>query len=85
MRFIVQYEETKAGPMTRLSNKKSLNFDVLLRYVINPWSAFYAGYNTNESNFEIIEDEGQRELVATDYLRGDGDQIFVKFSYLFQR
>jgi hypothetical protein len=57
----------------------------LLRYVINPWSAFYAGYNTNESNFEIIEDEGQRELVATDYLKGDGDQIFVKFSYLFQR
>ena len=85
LRFIAQYEETKAGPMTRLSDKKSLNFDILLRYVINPWSAFYAGYNTNESNFEIIEDEGQRELVATDYLRGDGDQIFVKFSYLFQR
>ena len=85
LRFIAQYEETKAGPMTRLSNKKSLNFDILLRYVINPWSAFYAGYNTNESNFEIIEDEGQRELVATDYLKGDGDQIFVKFSYLFQR
>ncbi len=85
LRLITQYEETEGGPLTRLEDEKNLNFDVLLRYVINPWSAFYVGYNSNSSNFEIVEYEGERELVATTDLRRDGDQFFVKFSYLFQR
>jgi len=85
LRFIAQYEETDAGIGTRLKDDKNLNFDLLLRYVINPWSAFYVGYNTNSSNFDIVEMEGERELIATDSLKKDGDQIFVKFSYLFQR
>ena len=85
LRFIAQYEETAAGPATRLVDDENLNFDLLLRYVINPWSAFYVGYNTNRSNFDIIEGEFERELVVTDSLKRDGDQLFVKFSYLFQR
>ena len=85
LRFIAQYDETQAGPATSLSDDKNLNFDVLLRYVINPWSAFYLGYNSNRSNFDIIEIEGERELVVSNDLRVDGDQLFVKFSYLFQR
>ena len=85
LRFIAQYEETDAGTASRLSDDRNLNFDLLLRYVINPWSAFYVGYNTNRSNFDIVEMEGERELIATDSLKKDGDQIFVKFSYLFQR
>jgi len=85
LRFIAQYDETDAGPATRLEDDKSLNFDVLLRYVINPWSAFYVGYNSNQSNFDIVEMEGERELVVANDLRRDGDQFFVKFSYLFQR
>ena len=84
LRFIAQYEETDAGT-SRLRDDENLNFDLLLRYVINPWSAFYVGYNTNSSNFDIIETEGERELILTDSLKKDGDQIFVKFSYLFQR
>ena len=85
LRFIAQYEETDAGPATRLIDDRNLNFDLLLRYVINPWSAFYAGYNSNRSNFAIVESEGERELLVTDGLRQDGEQFFVKFSYLFQR
>lgn len=85
LRFIAQYVETDAGPATRLEDDKSLNFDLLLRYVINPWSAFYLGYNSNQTNFDIIETEGERELIISNDLRKDGDQIFVKFSYLFQR
>ncbi len=85
LRFIAQYDETEAGPATRLEDDENLNFDVLLRYVINPWSAFYVGYNSNRSNFDIIEYEGERELVVANDLRRDGDQFFVKFSYLFQR
>lgn len=85
LRFIAQHNETEAGPLTRLQNDKNLNFDLLLRYVINPWSAFYVGYNSNRSNFDIIEFEGETELVVSDHLREDGEQLFVKFSYLFQR
>ena len=85
LRFIAQYVETDAGPATRLKDDKNLNFDLLLRYVINPWSAFYLGYNSNQTNFDIIESEGERELIISNDLRKDGDQIFVKFSYLFQR
>ena len=85
LRFITQYDKTDAGPATRLKDNENLNFDLLLRYVINPWSAFYFGYNTNQSNFDIVEMEGERELVIANDLRRDGDQIFIKFSYLFQR
>ena len=85
LRFIAQYDKTEAGPATRLKDDENLNFDVLLRYVINPWSAFYVGYNSNQSNFDIVDVEGERELIVANDLRRDGDQFFVKFSYLFQR
>ncbi len=84
LRFIAQYEDTDAE-LSRLTDDKNLNFDLLLRYVINPWSAFFVGYNSNQSNFDIAEMEGERELIVTDDLKRDGDQFFVKFSYLFQR
>ena len=85
LRFIAQYDNTDAGVLTRLEDTENLNFDVLLRYVINPWSAFYIGYNSNQSNFDIVDFEGDRELITASELRRDGDQFFVKFSYLFQR
>lgn len=85
LRFIAQYENTDAGPATRLVDDENMNFDVLLRYVINPWSALYFGYNSNSSNFDIVEVEGEREIVTTNDLKKDGDQFFVKFSYMFQR
>ena len=85
LRFIAQYEETIAGPATRLVDSKNLNFDVLLRYVINPLSAFYLGFNSNARNFDIVDTATGRELVVSDSLSKDGEQVFVKFSYLFQR
>jgi hypothetical protein len=85
LRFIAQYDKTEAGPATRLKDDENLNFDILLRYVINPWSAFYVGYNSNQSNFDIVDIEGERELIIANDLRREGDQFFVKFSYLFQR
>jgi len=39
----------------------------------------------NYSNFDIIEIEGEPELVVSDHLREDGEQPFVKFACLFQR
>jgi hypothetical protein len=92
VRFIAQLEETDpTASLTRLERDRNLNFDVLFRYVLNPWSALYVGYNQNRSNFQLVElDEpnssgAMRELVPTDDLARDGSQLFVKFSYLLQR
>ena len=84
LRFIAQYEETDAGILTSLEDEKSMNYDVLVRYVLNPWSALHVGYNSNSSNFDLIDTEDGTELIRTDDLRRDGEQFFVKFSYLLQ-
>ena len=57
----------------------------LFEEVPQPDNAFYLGYNSNQSNFDIVEMEGERELIVANELRRDGDQLFIKFSYLFQR
>ena len=84
LRFIAQQEKTDPGPLSSLEHEENLNFDLLVRYVINPWSALYVGFNTNSSNFELIDGEDGTELIRTNDLRRDGEQLFIKFSYLLQ-
>ena len=84
VRFIAQHENTDPGVMTRLDLDENMNWDLLARYVLNPWSALYVGYNSNSSNFDLVDTEFGTELVTTTHLRRDGKQYFVKFSYLFQ-
>jgi hypothetical protein len=85
LRVILQHENTKPTALSRLTRDENLNLDVLFRYVLNPWSALYIGYNNNESNLQLVENEdGTTELVRGEDLARDGQQLFVKFSYLFQ-
>jgi hypothetical protein len=86
LRVIVQHEDTKPTPgLSRLTRDENLNVDVLFRYVLNPWSALYVGFNNNESNLQLFENEdGTTELVRSEDLARDGRQLFVKFSYLLQ-
>ena len=85
LRVIAQQEETDpTATLTRLENEKTRNLDVLVRYVINPWSALYVGFNTNSSNFQLIDTEQGTELIRTNDLDRDGKQLFIKFSYLLQ-
>jgi hypothetical protein len=86
LRVILQHEDTNPNPeLSRLTREENLNLDVLFRYVLNPWSALYVGFNNNESNLQIVENaQGGTELVRTEDLARDGRQIFVKFSYLLQ-
>ena len=84
LRLIAQHEATDPGPLTSLTQDENLNFDLLVRYVINPWSALYAGFNTNSSNFALVDTELGTEMVRTNELQRDGKQLFVKFSYLLQ-
>ena len=85
LRFIAQHEKIDPGVLTSLEHEENINFDVLFRYVINPWSALYFGYNSNSSNFQLIDTENGKELIHTTDLDRDGKQLFLKFSYLLQR
>ncbi len=84
LRTILQYERTATEPaLTRLETTKNLNADLLLTYLVNPWTALYVGYNTNYQNLELVRDPMGDRLVRTDDdFLNDGRQVFVKFSYL---
>jgi hypothetical protein len=84
LRLIVQHEDTEPTALSRLTRDENLNLDVLFRYVLNPWSALYVGFNNNESNLQLIDTEQGTQLVRTEDLARDGQQLFVKFSYLLQ-
>jgi hypothetical protein len=86
LRVILQHEDTEpTAGLSRLTDEENLNVDVLFRYVLNPWSALYVGFNNNQSNLQLVENEqGGRELVRSEELARDGRQLFVKFSYLLQ-
>ena len=69
---------------SRLTRSENLNLDVLFRYVLNPWSALYVGFNDNESNLELVDTPQGTQVVRGEDLARDGRQLFVKFSYLLQ-
>ena len=76
----------EADGLVAAHTRRKSQLDVLFRYVLNPWSALYVGYNNNESNLQLIDTngDGTMEPVRTDDLAQDGQQVFVKFSYLLQ-
>jgi hypothetical protein len=84
LRVILQHEETSPTALSRLTHDENLNLDLLFRYVLNPWSALYVGFNNNESNLQLVDTPQGTQLVRTEDLARDGKQLFVKFSYLLQ-
>jgi hypothetical protein len=83
-RAIVQYTTLLGNPeLTSLEDDKNLNLDLLLTYLVNPWTALYIGYNNNQRNIELIPTGEGAELIRTDRLNDDSWQFFVKFSYFF--
>jgi hypothetical protein len=71
VRAIVQYDRLSTDPaLTTLTGARRLNGDLLVSYVVNPWTAFYAGYN------------GNARAPLFDRLQRDSRQLFVKVSYL---
>jgi hypothetical protein len=86
LRLIVQYDVTRVDPdLTSLEHQRNLNYDLLFTYRVNPWTAIYAGYNTNFRNVDLVRTAQGREIVRTDQdLLNDAEQFFVKISYLIR-
>ena len=86
IRAIVQWEDTDTDPaLTTLTARENLNADLLVTYRVNPWTAVYAGFNTNAANRDVFDlADGTRELRTTDDLRRDASQFFLKMSYLLR-
>ncbi len=86
VRLILQYDVTTANPLlTSLETTKNFNVDFLITYLVNPWTAIFAGINSNYQNLDLVGGDQFRRLVRTrtDFLN-DSRQFFVKYSYLFR-
>ncbi len=85
-RFITQYDALLTNPAgTSLETRKNLNFDFLFTYLLNPGTALFVGYNSNQQNIELIPGENRVEIVRNrNSLMNDGRQFFLKFSYLLR-
>lgn len=84
LRLILQYEATIANSdLTSLEDRRNLNGDVLVTYMVNPWTALYIGYNGNRQNLNFIDDINPPHVIRThgDFMN-DANQFFMKFSYL---
>jgi hypothetical protein len=84
LRLIFQYESTIVNStLTSLEDRRNLNADVLVTYMVNPWTALYVGYNGNRQNYNLVNDSGIPYIVRTQgSLLNDANQFFLKFSYL---
>jgi hypothetical protein len=86
LRLIGQYDSLLSNEtLTSLPTVKNFNFDALVTYLVNPWTALYVGYNGNAQNIDLIDTPNGRELIRPrSAFENDAWQVFVKFSYLFR-
>jgi hypothetical protein len=84
VRFIVDYESV--GPneaLVDLEEERRLGYDVLVTYLVNPWTALYVGYTDTYENWML--DAMSRPVARSDSAGTNvGRQVFVKLSYLFR-
>jgi len=81
-RLIVQYDAVLANSqLTALETRRNLNFDLLVTYQVNPWTACYLGYNSNLRNRYLLVREADSVLVPWPSLANDSWQLFLKLSY----
>jgi hypothetical protein len=86
LRAILRYDEIDADPQkTRLATSENFNADLLVTYLINPWTAAYVGYNSNYLSAEIVDrGDGPELLLSEDEFLNNARQLFFKITYLFR-
>ena len=84
IRTIFQYNTIlPSEELTSLQPVKQFNADFLVSYIVNPWTALYVGYNSDQQNVNLIPTSTGSELLRTNRFLNDGRQFFVKVSYYF--
>jgi hypothetical protein len=86
LRAILRYDSTKTNPALTnpdsLPRRRNFNGDLLVTYLVNPWTAFYLGYNSNYRNEDVVDAGMGNEITRTSL--NDSRQLFVKLTYLFR-
>ncbi len=85
LRAILDYEAVSPDQaLVDLDRERRVGADVLVTYLVNPWTAVYVGYNDRYANWEL-ESLTDRPIGRSDSARTNvGRQVFVKISYLFR-
>ena len=67
-----------------LEREKRFTADMLVTYLVNPWTAFYVGYTDGYGNVEIDPLSRDRLRTTDSAFHSTGRQVFVKMSYLLR-
>ena len=82
LRLIFDLRSVRADQaLTDLENRRNFNGDLLLTYLVNPWTVIYAGYNSNYAIDDVLL--GTTAGADGDWVN-DSSELFVKGSYLFR-
>jgi hypothetical protein len=82
LRAILDYESVQPDrTLVDLEREKRLGVDLLVTYLVNPWTAVYVGYTDRYENWQApVSQPAVRSSSPTTSV---GRQAFVKLSYLF--
>lgn len=84
-RVIFDVEALSPNPsLVALDDERRFNADVLLTYLLNPWTAVYVGYSDGYANQPLAPIAAPPLSRADLPLTSVGRQVFVKLSYLFR-
>lgn len=67
-----------------LEREKRFTADTLVTYLVNPWTALYAGYTDGYGNVEIDPVSPDRLRPTDSAFHPTGRQVFIKLSYLLR-
>jgi hypothetical protein len=70
--------------LVSLERTKRFAADVLVTYLVNPWTALYVGYDDAYANWEEAPGVHPPRVRGGDPTTSVGRQVFVKVSYLFR-
>jgi hypothetical protein len=85
LRAIVDYSAVLPDrALIDLDREKRFSADVLVTYLVNPWTAIYVGYTDGYGNVEIDPLSRDRLRPTASPFHSVGRQVFVKSSYLLR-
>jgi hypothetical protein len=82
VRTIVRHDDTDPHPtLSSAAPRNEVNGDLLVTYLVNPWTALYVGANSNRTS---TAHDPLGEPVFVDDPFNDANVAFLKISYLFR-